>query len=123
MEEKKPCLESMDGLVISSQTGRIQLFQKPPPVVVVWLFHMGCWWGTASSGCQNSPGPPPSGVFCDSEAMITLAPGAWTGLSIADAPGILPNTRRKGCLVEHALYSGCLYSGFHLILILKENSV
>lgn len=65
---------------------------------------------------------PPYEVFCDSKAMTTLAPGAWTDLSIADAPGILPNTRMKGCLVEHALYAECLYIGFHLIFILTENS-
>lgn len=66
---------------------------------------------------------PPSEVFCDSKAMTMLAPGAWTGLSIADAHGILPNTRRKGSFVEHALCAECLYIGFHLILILKENSI
>lgn len=62
------------GLVISSQRGRIQLFQKPLRWLLSGFFTWGAGGDKVSSGCQNSPGPPPSGVFCDWEVMTHAGP-------------------------------------------------
>lgn len=80
-EKIRPLLEIMGGLVIPLQRGRIQLFQKPPPVAVVWLWKGFSSWDAGGgqpdlSWLPEFPRVPHLGLFSDSKAITTLVPGA-----------------------------------------------